>query len=244
MRPYLTFALRGVMGSFGGPAPNERRGTWLRPSRSATVGLIAACLGIDRSEGGRLVALSEGVGVATALLGEPGIGLDYHTVQDPDPVEVRRWSKAVGRGPATRAEAMSCGAPETIVTRREYLTNVDAVVAVWSRTGDDRLEGIAEAMERPRHVPYLGRRAFPLTAPLAPQVAVAGDAAAAIVGRSRRGRVPGEVATDADDPCATLPGRRAEIRRDASRHEAAWTFDERLEWVVPLGDVRRATEAI
>ena len=232
MRPYLTFTLSGVMGSFGGSAPNERRPTALRPSRSAVLGLIAACRGIDRADRDALVDLTNGIGVATAMVGEPRLELDYQTIQSPNPVEIRRGMKVMGCPPVTRAEALARPSPSTTVTRREYLTNVEAVVAVWSRAGQIDLQEVVASLERPVYVPYLGRRAFPLTGALSPRMDDAVDAMAAIETRVRPQRRPLEVGTDLDDPCADRPDRRLETRRDASRHDPAWMYDERREAVV------------
>ncbi len=59
MPRYLTFALVAPLASFGGIAVGERRSGWDRPARSAVLGLIGACLGLEREDDAAKTALAE-----------------------------------------------------------------------------------------------------------------------------------------------------------------------------------------
>ena len=59
MTRFLTFALVAPMASFGGLAVGERRSGWDRPGRSAVLGLIGACLGVEREDDAGQAALAE-----------------------------------------------------------------------------------------------------------------------------------------------------------------------------------------
>ena len=47
---FTVFSLVAPMGSFGGPAGHERRGSNSWPGRSAVLGLIGAALGVRRTD--------------------------------------------------------------------------------------------------------------------------------------------------------------------------------------------------
>src|SRR4051794_17544404 len=61
---YLGFVLHAPLASFGAVAVGERRPGWDRPGRSALLGMIAAALGIDRSDEAAHLGLERGYGVA------------------------------------------------------------------------------------------------------------------------------------------------------------------------------------
>jgi CRISPR system Cascade subunit CasD len=96
MPRYLTFALVAPLASFGAIAVGERRSGWNRPGRSAVLGLVGACLGLEREDDAGQDALTSGYSVAL-LCHSPGRLLaDYHTTQVPSAKRTRRF--------ATRAE--------------------------------------------------------------------------------------------------------------------------------------------
>lgn len=52
MNQYLALKLQGVMQAWGGHTYEDLRHTELIPTRSGILGLLAACLGIDRQDTG------------------------------------------------------------------------------------------------------------------------------------------------------------------------------------------------
>lgn len=241
MPRYLTFALVAPIASFGGIAVGERRTGWDRPARSAVLGLIGACLGLERVDDAAQRDLATGYGVALLCHASGRLLADYHTTQVPSSRRGKRW--------ATRAEELAEPDLNTVLSRRDYRTGSWHLGAVYARP-DARwtLQELAEAMRRPRFVPYLGRKSCPLALPLHPEIVASEDAAAALMARHASGpeavlrtRMADPVAgttvvTDADDIAIDDPRRlRTEIRRDQPRSRRRWQFDLRQEAVLNTG---------
>jgi CRISPR system Cascade subunit CasD len=112
MPSFLIFTLAAPMASFGGVAVGERRDSWERPSVSALLGLLAAALGVDRSDEAThtALALSYRFAIRIEQPGDPFA--DYHTAQVA--------SQRKGRRFATRANELAVDDLETILSRREY----------------------------------------------------------------------------------------------------------------------------
>ncbi|UFN49152.1 type I-E CRISPR-associated protein Cas5/CasD [Roseomonas sp. OT10] len=250
MPAYLTFALVAPLASFGGIAVGERRGGWDRPARSAVLGLLGACLGVEREDDAAQAALAADYGLAL-LCHAPGRLLpDYHTAQMPPALRNRRF--------ATRAEELAAPGLNTVLSRRDYRSGAWHLGALWARGEAPRwsLEQLRDAMARPTFVPYLGRKSCPLGLPLAPEIATADDPTAALERRRaegpearlllpRAGRretplrdlladQPADplIVLDAADAGADPRLLRVEMRRDQPRSRRRWQFDLRPEAVL------------
>ena len=236
-RDFLTCVLAAPIGAMGALAVGERRSTWDRPGRSAVLGLIGACLGLERQDENAHQALEAGYGLALRIerLG-PELA-DYHTAQVPPQ---RR-----GRVFRTRRDELAAPDLGTILSRRDYHVDIVALVALWPRDDSARwsLGAIAEAMQTPLFVPYLGRKACPLMLPLSPQIAPAVDPAAALAARAAGDRGLQLLSMRlAADPVVTLDAadarqfdlqyRRVELRRDALASRQRWQFNLREEAVL------------
>lgn len=237
MPAFLTFVLAAPMASFGAIAVGERRGSWDRPARSAVLGLVGACLGIEREDDAAQAALATGYGLALLCHAPGRLLADYHTAQVPP----------TRRGVRYRTRAAELAAPQlnTILSRRDYRTGAWHVAALWARAPARwPLEALAEAMAEPVFTPYLGRKSCPLGLPLGPLVHDADGPAAALMHRHRTGPEvplrdlfrlqPGEpmIARDVwdDDPADSAATRRTEFRRDQPRsRRRPWQFDLRRE---------------
>ena len=167
MLEHLVFALSAPMGAFGSYAGHERRGSDLVPPRSAVLGLLGAALGIDRDDANRQAALRR-YRVAVRPLTESMPLRDYHTVQTV-PRKIKR--------PNSRRDAVEAIGRDinTIVTVRDYRTDVAVGVAVWGEDVLCPLPRVATALCRPAFVLYLGRKSCPLAAPLDPRIVQASD---------------------------------------------------------------------
>ena len=243
MPEILTFALVAPLGAMGSLAVGERRGTWDRPARSAVLGLVAGCLGIERSEEGAHAELSAGLGVAIRRLGRAtAVMSDYHTAQT-------RPSKR-NRVFATRREELANKLElETVLSRRDYRADPAFTIAVWRREAPQRwsLEEVADALRRPIFVPYLGRKSCPLGLPMAPLVLEADTLRAAFAQRDavarshERKAMGGDDGTIwADEPSPTCPTlgvdptlTQIEWRRDELESRGRWQFGLRAEVVAP-----------
>jgi CRISPR system Cascade subunit CasD len=172
---YLRATLAAPLASFGGPAASGTRKDSGGPQRSAVIGLVCACLGIDRAATEEMRTLSTRLGVLVRM-DRPGDALvDYHTAQSPGDTARKAWAKEFGGSIPTRrtllAHAESLGALKTSLSEREYRTDVVLTLLLWDRRADEGpefLDGIAGAMLRPAFTPTMGRKACPLSLPLAP----------------------------------------------------------------------------
>ncbi|NKC30223.1 type I-E CRISPR-associated protein Cas5/CasD [Falsiroseomonas selenitidurans] len=243
MGPFLTFALVAPMASFGAIAVGERRAGFDRPARSAVLGLVGACLGLEREDDSAQRALVEGFGLALLCQAPGRLLADYHTAQVPSAERGRRYR--------TRAAELdgSSSHINTILSRRDYRTGAWHLAALWAHPEARwTLQELATAMARPAFTPYLGRKSCPLGLPLAPTIREAPDVVAALVERHAEGperqwldlfvpkseRAELTVAMDAgtldEDPRLL----RIEHRRDVPRSRRRWQFDLREEAILQV----------
>lgn len=220
MREHLVFTLTAAMASMGELAGHERRGSWSWPGRSAVLGLCAAALGIRR-DGDFSVLDDLGLAVAVFDTGEPL--RDFHTALSIPSSVVKR--------PQSRAEALriDAGRSNSTITLRDYRVGILYGVALWG----DGLAGIAEALCQPVFTLYLGRKSCPLSAPLAPRLITATDAATALAEGMelpfwRKDARADWIATEED-----LPAPRTETRHDRPTDRRAWHFAPRPVQLIP-----------
>jgi CRISPR system Cascade subunit CasD len=83
MPEFLTFQLYGPMQSWGEIAVGGYRSSATYPSKSAVLGLIAAALGIERSEETMIQTLHESLKMAVCVFSEGQMMRDFHTLQEP-----------------------------------------------------------------------------------------------------------------------------------------------------------------
>ncbi|AMC33242.1 type I-E CRISPR-associated protein Cas5/CasD [Janthinobacterium sp. B9-8] len=165
MSQYLVFRLYGAMASFGEIAVGELRHSAVYPSRSALLGLLAAALGIPRSDEAGQQALINGYRFGVKLIASGTPLRDYHTVQSP------AISKKITY--RTRKQEMADKDKlSTILTSREYRTDGLYMVAVDAlNDAPFSLQQLAGALDKPIFQLYLGRKSCPLALPLAAIVA-------------------------------------------------------------------------
>lgn len=166
MRDHLILKLQGVMQSWGEHTFEGLRPSANFPTRSALVGLLGACLGIDRGDQEQQQALADSFQYAVRqddkksvwsmwndCIDHADIHLtkmtDYHTVKD------------------ARQDYAGLKSHATIVTQREYLLDAAFTVAIWNMEGAFyTLDQLQEAVCQPHYTPFLGRRSCPITRPL------------------------------------------------------------------------------
>lgn len=164
MRDYLILKLQGVMQAWGDHTFEGLRPSGNYPTRSALIGLLGACLGIDRRDQQGQQALADSFKYAVRLDTQRAVWgknvaemqsfntlkmTDYHTVKD------------------ARADYVGLKSIETIQTWREYLYDAAFTLAIWNtEQAEYSLEALQAAVQKPRYTPFLGRRSCPLTRPL------------------------------------------------------------------------------
>lgn len=159
MAEHVVLALIAPMGSFGGLAGHERRGSGGWPGRSALLGLIGAALGVRRDDRAGQAALKHWQSAVSVLWDGPTFQ-DFHTVQTVPSANIKR--------PPTRADALAAlkATDNAVLTRRDYRCDCAFGVALWG--GD--CAALADALRVPHFAPYLGRKSCPLSAPMAPKL--------------------------------------------------------------------------
>jgi CRISPR system Cascade subunit CasD len=245
---FLRFTLHAPMASWGEIAVGEWRGSWDRPGRSAIVGLLGAALGVLREDIVGQQALADGYGVAVRADASGNPMQDYHTMQTVSKTLLKR------RTVNTRADVFFERERETVLSRREYRTDVVCTVVVWSRQ-DARwtLAELRAALLQPAFSLFAGRRCNPLGLPTYPDIVASESLASAF---SSRPPLPvdalpefwrlrpshdwgREVAHDACDGFASgliAPTFRV-VRRDVPVNRKGWLFEERVITVGMLPDV-------
>lgn len=160
---YLLLRLYGPLASWGEIAVGEMRHSAVHPSRSALLGLLAAALGIERSDDAAQTALAQGYRFGIKL---EAVGLplrDYHTIQVGTPGRKETFR--------SRRQELAADKVSTILSQREYRCDSLAVVAIEALPqAPFTLAALAAALQQPRFVLYLGRKSCPLAAPLLPRV--------------------------------------------------------------------------
>lgn len=174
MARYLILRLDGPMQAWGTHTFEDFRPSSLFPTRSGLLGLLGACLGIDRSDHARLEQLAQSVEFTVRadhairrpdveqLISKAAVKLpDYHTIRDARKVD----------GSANK---------NAVESRREYLFDATFTVAIGGRgNAPFTLATIAESLLRPCFTPVLGRRSCPITRPLLDGTPVEADNAKA-----------------------------------------------------------------
>jgi CRISPR system Cascade subunit CasD len=235
MPEFLTFIVAAPLAAMGELAVGERRGGWTRPGRSAVLGLVAACLGVDRADETAHATLDGSFGLALWVEQCGPLLADYHTAQVPPSRRGRRF--------ATRAEELAAPELETVLSRRDYRSDVLVTLALWAKAQAPwSLRDIERALHSPHFTPYFGRKSCPLMLPMAPRLGDHADPVAALKARVRSageieggfqvpGRSPTVTLDVADAEAFGLRWRRIEQRRDRPVSRRRWQFALRREAV-------------
>ena len=130
----------GPLQSYGTSSYFQTRYTDYYPSKSAVLGLLAACLGYRRDEEEKLRELST-LKFAVRIDQQGGLLKDYHiAVTDKEIVEK----------------------PQTYVTNRYYLEDALFIVAISGI--DELIATLIKAIQSPYFQPFMGRRSLPVPA--------------------------------------------------------------------------------
>jgi CRISPR system Cascade subunit CasD len=142
--------------------------TGSRPTRTGVFGVLASCLGIERTEVVDLRALHEDIGCAVRIDDPGSCVTDYHTAMVP------RGKDA--RGQLSRWHELQAGRPEAQITYRDYIVGGLYTIAHWERRGSRvSLQKIKAALLRPIFAPFAGRACCSFGLPFDPKVVVAED---------------------------------------------------------------------
>ncbi len=232
---FLLFQLQAPLAAWGDIAVGQYRGSRDAPGNAALVGLLGAALGVLRSDETAHAALRDGYGFAVGTVAPGQLLRDYHTAQVPG------RSDLYGRPHRTRRDELSVAKHKlnTILSTRDYRQNAAWAIAVQALPGAPHsLNALAQALREPRFVLYLGRKCCPPAAPLAPQVADADSAHAALAAYLAAADPPATLRSLAwgDGVDAGLPAHLSTPRKDRLIRRRGWQFGDRTEYLALLNN--------
>ena len=144
----ILLLLEGPMQSWGIGSRFTERQTEAEPSKSGVIGLICSALG--RSRGDNIDDLVQ-MKMAVRVEREGQIIYDYHTTLD--------VLRADAKGEIKKSKL------GTVISRRFYIA--DACFLVGFEKDDEKLlEDIIHSLKAPKWPLFLGRKSFPLSAPI------------------------------------------------------------------------------
>lgn len=163
MDQYLVFQLYGPLAAWADAAGVDTKPASDRPGKSAIVGLLSCALGWRRDDQEPIERLATSYQMATKVLTPGAPVIDYHTIQRPGSDRSYR---------SRRDELLNEGARvKTTLSWREYRCDAFVIVALRPVPGGTpSVEHLHDALQRPRGMLYLGRRACPPALPLHPQL--------------------------------------------------------------------------
>lgn len=166
MREYLIFRLSGPLASWGDIAIGETRPSHSYPTKTAVSGLLAAALGIERSEENKQLELAKSFGFAVRVDKKGTLLCDYHTTQAPSAASLKKAPHT------TRCDELSTGDLSTILSTREYYCDVCYTIILWSKaiTLSYSLTTLKDALQKPKFTLFLGRKSCVLNLPTNPQI--------------------------------------------------------------------------
>lgn len=147
---YLILKLQGGMQAWGTHTYEDYRPTNLFPTRSGLVGLLGACMGIERQDIKSRQCLNKGVLMAVRVDEQkwrPQIITDYHTILEARKVNGKARDNA-------------------ILSSREYICDARFTVAIGLSNCEIKFDKLSEAVRYPFYTPVLGRKSCPLCRPL------------------------------------------------------------------------------
>jgi len=232
---FLVFQLQATLAAWGDVAVGEYRGSRDYPGASALIGLLGAALGLRREDEATHAALRDGYRFAVGVLSAGQLLRDYHTAQVPGRTSLK------GRPHATRRDELSVPKHElnTILSTRDYRQGAACAVAVQALpNAPHTLAALAQALREPRFVLYLGRKCCPPAAPLAPQVAEAESAHAALGAYLAAAEPPATLRSLAwgDGMQAGVAAHLSAPRKDRLIRRRGWQFGDRTEHLALLAE--------
>ncbi len=174
MADYLILKLQGSMQSWGSHTYEDYRPSHIFPTRSAIIGLLAACLGIERENIAKREALNNSLTKLTVraeprYLENKKAPLKMHKITDFHTVQNARKVDGTYR-------------KDAIVSRREYLCDTEFSLAmVFDKNQGYSLDEIKQAIQKPYYTPFLGRKSCPLQRPLYEATVTADNAQTALL---------------------------------------------------------------
>jgi CRISPR system Cascade subunit CasD len=199
-----------------------------RPVRTGAIGVLASCLGIERTLVADITALHDGIGFAVRVDSAGSRMTDYHTAMVPRGEKVR--------GQLSRWHELQAGRPVAQVTYRDYVVGGLYTVAHWEQPGSkESLDQIMTALLQPAFAPFAGRADCSFALPFDPLIVEADDLVAAFAQRPVGPEIvellglkhQSVVEVAADEDCGLTDGR-IEQRMDGYAGLRAWSARKQI----------------
>ena len=160
MPRFLIIKLDGPMQSWGGHTFEDFRPSHLFPTRSGLLGLIGACLGLDRQDSSGQLHLAASLDF-TVRVDQVAVCAARDSMPKKQPLKLPDFHTVLS---ARKVDGSANKNP--VVSRREYLFDAVFTVAVGVRADSQiSIEQLTDAVKRPAYTPSLGRRSCPVTRP-------------------------------------------------------------------------------
>jgi len=206
------------MQAWGTHSLEDFRPTNIFPTRSGLLGLLGACLGIERDD----TLMQEQLAASVTFTVRADQSVLRVGTEKPTPKRAMKLPDFHTVMDARKVDGSPREFP--IVSRREYLFDAAFTVAVGIQPGATfTLAQFAEALRRPCYTPILGRRACPIARPLLDNKLEAVDAKTALANVLP---ASGLVYAEAD-----LPSDQPLRIRDVPMHSRKRQFASRLAYI-------------
>jgi CRISPR system Cascade subunit CasD len=226
---YLLWTYYAPLSAHSVVTSGEAITTTSRPTRTGAIGVLAACLGITRTNVADLRALHDGIGFAVRIDDAGNRMADYHTAMVPRGQEAR--------GQPSRWHELMAGRPEAQITYRDYVVGALYTIAHWERPGCSvSLDQIKTALLYPVFAPFAGRACCSFALPFDPEIVLCDDLMAALaqrqpvhpeIARSLLVSVQPAVEVAADEDSGLTHGR-IEQRMDGYAGLRAWSNQRQI----------------
>ena len=166
MQDYLIIKLQGAMQAWGGHTFEDYRPSLIFPTRSAIVGLLGACLGIERKDIQVLKTLNDSFEMTVRankrkIERRPRSQSVTWQPEEDKPVSMQKIADFHTVLKARKADGKS--RQDAIVSRREYLCDAEFNLALaFVKDTEFGLERVKQAIQKPVYTPFLGRRSCPI----------------------------------------------------------------------------------
>lgn len=150
-RDYLLMPIWATMQSWGDQVvAGDDRPTLSFPTHSGLCGLIAAALGLERSEHSRLRALHQSLNFIILDICKGALQTDFYSVKG-----------------FVRAERLKVAPKATIIGRKTYMTDSAFLIAAYltDEGASFSLAEIGKALLQPHYPLYAGRKSYPFHLP-------------------------------------------------------------------------------
>lgn len=176
--PHLVFTLYAAHGAWGAATLSSANKAWrateLDPGLSHICGILGAALGLPRSSLGML-AETLWFGSRALIQAQRDVAPDYHTITSPTPPTGRDHCRGWTRFEELRPTLSPGRGPQgSVQSWREYWTHGLWLVVLRRRDDDtSALDKLGEALRRPCHPLFAGRKSCPLGLPPDPEIVAA-----------------------------------------------------------------------